>query len=48
MLVSGYWDWIGGHPTRIRWHAHTGIALEVELVVHALQCRTRLRVSGVR
>jgi len=29
MLVSGFWDWSLGHPTRIRWHALSGIVLAV-------------------
>jgi hypothetical protein len=47
MLLSGVWDWIGGHPTKIRWHAVTGIALTVYLVVHTLRRRKRLRGSRV-
>jgi hypothetical protein len=48
MLVSGFWDWFAGHPTRIRWHALTGVALTVVLVVHTVRRRSRLRRSKVR
>jgi hypothetical protein len=48
MLVSGFWDWFAGHPTRIRWHALTGIALTVLLVVHTARRWRRLRRSSVR
>jgi len=48
MLASGLWDWIGGHPTKIRWHAITGIALTVFVVVHTVRRRKRLRSSKVR
>ena len=47
MLISGFWDWIGGQPTTIRWHALTGIALAVLVVAHTLRRRTRLRTSLV-
>jgi len=48
MLVSGFWDWAGGHPTRVRWHAITGIALAGFLLVHTLRRSARLRSSQVR
>ena len=48
MLVSGFWDWSLGHPTRIRWHAITGIVLAVFLVVHTVRRRVRLRSSQIR
>jgi hypothetical protein len=48
MLASGFWDWLAGHPTRIRWHAITGVALTVLLVVHTARRRSRLRRSKVR
>ncbi len=48
MLVSGCWDWALGHPTKVRWHALTGVLLAVFLLVHTLRRRTRLRTSKVR
>ena len=48
MLASGLWDWLAGHPTRIRWHAITGVALTGYLVVHTVRRRRRLRTSAVR
>jgi hypothetical protein len=48
MLVSGFWDWAIGHPTRPRWHALTGVALLGYLVVHTLNRRHRLKHSQVR
>jgi hypothetical protein len=48
MLASGLWDWAAGHPTRIRWHAITGVLLAAFLGVHTLRRRTRLRRSTVR
>lgn len=48
MLASGFWDWFAGHPTRIRWHALTGIALAVLLLIHTLRRRKRLRRSQIR
>jgi hypothetical protein len=48
MLISGLWDWIGGHPTRIRWHAITGVALAVYLALHTIRRRSRLRRSRIR
>jgi hypothetical protein len=32
MLTSGFWDLIASRPTRIRWHAVTGITLTVLLI----------------
>jgi hypothetical protein len=48
MLISGLWDWLSGHPTRIRFHALSGLALAVFLLVHTLRRRRRLRASAVR
>jgi hypothetical protein len=48
MLISGFWDWSIGHPTKIRWHALTGIALAVLLLSHTVRRWERLRISGVR
>jgi len=48
MLASGFWDWFAGHPTRIRWHALTGVGLAVLLVVHTIRRWSRLRRSKVR
>lgn len=48
MVVSGFWDWIAGHPTKIRWHAITGIALTVYVLAHTVRRRRRLRSSKVR
>lgn len=48
MFVSGMWDWLAGHPTKIRWHALTGVALTGYLVVHTVRRRRRLVRSQVR
>jgi protein-S-isoprenylcysteine O-methyltransferase Ste14 len=48
MLISGFWDWSIGHPTRIRWHALTGVALAVLLLCHTVRRWKRLRTSSVR
>jgi hypothetical protein len=48
MLVSGFWDWFAGHPTKIRWHAITGIVLAILLLVHTVRRWSRLRRSKVR
>jgi len=48
MLVSGFVDLGIGHPTRIRWHALSGVALAIYLAVHTLRRRSRLRTSQVR
>ncbi len=48
MLISGFWDWFGGHPTRIRWHALTGAGLVVLLMIHTARRWSRLRRSKVR
>ena len=48
MLASGLWDWLAGHPTRIRWHAITGVLLAGFLLVHTVRRRGRLRGSTVR
>jgi hypothetical protein len=47
MLASGLWDWASGHPSRIRWHAVTGVALAVLLLIHTLRRRGRLRRSRI-
>ncbi len=47
MLVSGLWDWSAGHPTRIRWHALTGVVLAGYLAGHTVRRRRRLRASTV-
>lgn len=48
MLASGLYDWLAGHPTRIRWHALTGVTLAAFLLVHTVRRRKRLRRSAVR
>jgi len=48
MLVSGFWDWSLGHPTRIRYHALVGVGLAVLLLIHSATRRKRLRTSKVR
>ncbi|MEY9849739.1 hypothetical protein ABH940_006851 [Streptacidiphilus sp. BW17] len=48
MLASGLWDWLDWHPTRIRWHAITGVVLTALLLVHTMRCRARIRHSRVR
>jgi hypothetical protein len=48
MLGSGLADWWLGHPTRIRWHAISGVLLGGFLLVHTLRRRGRLRYSRVR
>jgi hypothetical protein len=48
MLVSGFWDWLTGHPTRFRWHALTGVALAILLLIHTVRRSSRLRRSQVR
>jgi hypothetical protein len=48
MLGSGLWDWRLGHPTRIRWHAISGVLLAGLLLVHSVRRRGRLRSSRVR
>lgn len=48
MLASGFWDWFAGHPTRIRWHAITGVVLAILLLVHTVRRWSRLRRSKVR
>ena len=47
MLVSGFWDWSLGHPTRMRWHAVTGVVLGGVLLGHTVRRRSRLRSSNV-
>jgi hypothetical protein len=48
MLVSGFWDWFAGHPTKIRWHAITGVVLAILLLIHTARRWSRLRRSKVR
>jgi hypothetical protein len=48
MLVSGFWDLLAIHPTRLRWHAISGIGLTGLLVVHTARRWRRLRTSKVR
>ncbi len=48
MLASGLWDWLAGHPTRIRWHAITGVVLAGYLLLHTLRRRRRLLSSRIR
>ena len=48
MFISGIWDWVLGHPTRIRWHAITGVVLAGFLLVHTLRRWRRLRTSHIR
>lgn len=48
MLVSGFWDLWAPHHTKIRWHAITGVALTLYLVVHSVRRRRRLRLSEIR
>ena len=48
MLASGLWDWRLGHPTRIRWHAISGVVLTGFLLVHTVRRRAHLRRSGIR
>jgi hypothetical protein len=48
MLVSGFWDLLAPHHTKIRWHAITGVVLVVFLVVHTLRRWKRLRFSQIR
>ncbi len=48
LLVSGFWAWSAGQPTKIRWHAITGVVLAILLVAHTIRRRSRLRRSAVR
>jgi hypothetical protein len=48
MFASGLWDWGTGHPTRIRWHAITGVLLAGFLLLHSVRRRSRLLSSVVR
>ncbi|MEO6885496.1 MAG: hypothetical protein ABI232_04300 [Jatrophihabitantaceae bacterium] len=47
MLTSGLWDWLSGHPTRIRWHAISGVLLTGLLLVHTVRRGSRLRSSHI-
>ncbi len=48
MLISGFWDWFAGHPTRVRWHAITGVVLAILLLIHTVRRWSRLRRSRIR
>ena len=48
MFSSGLWDWLTGHPTRVRWHAITGVLLTGFLLLHTVRRRSRLRIPQVR
>ena len=48
MFASGIWDWATGRPTKIRWHAITGVILAGYLLVHTVRRWRRLRSSTVR
>jgi len=48
MLASGLVDWALGHPTRIRWHAISGVLLAAALLVHTARRRAKVRRSVVR
>jgi len=48
MLASGLWDWLAGHPTRIRWHAISGVVLAGWLLLHTLRRHRRLLSSRIR
>ena len=47
MLASGFVDVALGHPTRIRWHALTGVGLAIYLFVHTIRRRSRLKSSKI-
>jgi hypothetical protein len=48
MLASGLWDWLSGHPTKLRWHAISGVILTGFLIWHTLRRRRKLRSSRIR
>lgn len=48
MLISGFWDVVAPHHTKIRWHAITGVVLTAFLVVHTVRRWGRLRFSQIR
>ena len=48
MLISGFWDWFAGHPTKVRWHAITGVVLAIVLLIHTARRWPRLRRSKIR
>jgi hypothetical protein len=43
LLVSGLWDSSAGHPTKIRWHAITGVVLAILLPAHTVRRRSAVR-----
>ena len=48
MLASGLWDWSLGHPTRLRFHALSGVGLAILLLTHSAARWKRMRTSRVR
>lgn len=48
MLISGFWDWFGGHPNKVRWHAITLVGLAILLLIHTVRRWSRLRRSKIR
>jgi protein-S-isoprenylcysteine O-methyltransferase Ste14 len=48
MLTSGFWDLLASQPTRIRWHAITGVALTGLLISHTIRRRRRLATSKIQ
>lgn len=48
MLFSGLWDLWAPHPTKIRWHAITGVVLTIFLAAHTVRRWRRLRFSQIR
>jgi hypothetical protein len=48
MLASGFWDLWAPHPTKIRWHAITGVVLAIYVAVHTVRRWRRLRFSEIR
>jgi len=47
MLGSGLWDWMVG-PTRLRWHAISGVVLAGLLLSHTVRRRRRVLTSTIR
>lgn len=48
LSMLGFAIALAGHPTRLRWHAVTGVALAVLLLIHTARRWSRLRRSRVR